>query len=394
MNPLTAVGAFSLLKEAFSDWMEDKALRLSAALAYYSVFSIAPLLVIAIGIAGLVLGEEAVRGQLEGTLKQYVGPIAAQGLQEMVKSASKPGQGFAATVIGFGMLLVGAGGVFGQLKDALNSIWEVKSISGAGIMGFVRERLLSFGMVLVIGFLLLASLIATTVIAGLSHYLEAKFSLPSFLWNALNFLVSMGLSTTLFALIYKVLPDAKIEWRSVWIGAVVTALLFELGKFGLSYYLGRESTASSFGAAGSIVLLLLWVYYASCILFFGAEFTQVYARAAGHEIAPAEGAIVAADGGLGSGCRKQPFPQPEKESLVTAIGPIEPEVEAEPPGRKDHAIGALFAVTGASFLLGLYAQRRIEHERKPAMRIRDGVAGLGEEIAASLDALRERFHRG
>jgi membrane protein len=381
MNPLTDVSAFSLLKDTFTDWMEDKALRLSAALAYYSVFSIAPLLVIAIGIAGMVLGEEAARGQLGETLTAHVGPIAAQGIQEMVKSVAKPGQGLTATLVGFATLLIGAGGVFGQLKDALNSIWEVKSINGSGLMGFIRERLLSFGMVLVIGFLLLASLLATTAIAGLSHILEAWFALPSFVWSALNFFVSFGLSTTLFALIYKVLPDAKIEWRSVWIGAAVTALLFELGKFGLSYYLGRESTASSFGAAGSIVLLLLWVYYASCILFFGAEFTQVYARAAGHAVAPADGAIAAGVGGLGSDCHKQPFPQPVKESLVTVVGPIKPDLERERRDGRDHVLGALLAVTGISFVVGLLAQRKMEQERKLSTRIREGVSELREELA-------------
>jgi membrane protein len=381
MNPLTDVSAFSLLKDAFNDWMEDKALRLSAALAYYSVFSIAPLLVIAIGIAGLVLDDAAVRGQLSKTLSSYVGPIAAQGAEAMVKSAAQPGHGLAATLIGFGTLMIGAGGVFGQLKDALNSIWEVKSLSGSGIRGFIRERLLSFGMVLVIGFLLLASLLATTAVAGLSHFLEARFALPYFVWGFLNFAISLALSTTLFALIYKILPDAKIEWRSVWVGAGVTALLFELGKFGLSFYLGRESTASSFGAAGSVVLLLLWVYYASCILFFGAEFTQVYARAAGHAIGPSEGSIAAGIGGLGSDCRKQSFPQPPKETLVTAVGPVEPET-VEPPREKDHALGALFAVTGISFAIGLFAQRRIEQGRKPSTRIREGISGLGEELAA------------
>jgi membrane protein len=394
MNPLTEVGAFALLKEAFTDWMEDKALRLSAALAYYSVFSIAPLLVIAIGIAGMVLGEEAVRGQLGDTLKGYVGPVAAEGVQEMVKNAAKPGQGIMATVIGFVTLLIGAGGVFGQLKDALNSIWEVKSMGGAGVTGFIRERLLSFGMVLVIGFLLLASLLATTAIAGLNHFLEARFALPSFVWTMLNFVVSIGLATTLFALIYKVLPDAKVEWRSVWVGAGLTALLFELGKFGLSYYLGRESTASSFGAAGSIVLLLLWVYYASCILFFGAEFTQVYARAAGHAIAPVEGAIVAGVTGRGGDCRKQPFPEPEKETLVTAVGPVELEEETTPPAGKDHVLGALFAVTGLSFLVGLFAQRRFEREQKPSTKLREGFSELGSELLTNLDAVRTRLRGG
>lgn len=307
----------------------------------------------------------------------------------MVKSVSKPGQGLMATIVGFGTLLIGAGGVFGQLKDALNSIWEVKSISGSGVRGFIRERFLSFGMVLVIGFLLLASLLATTAIASLSHFLEARFALPSAVWSTANFFISLALSTMLFALIFKVLPDAKIEWRSVWIGALMTALLFELGKFALSFYLGRESVASSFGAASSVVLLLLWVYYASCILFFGAEFTQVYARAGGHAIAPADGAIAVGPSGLGSDCRRQPFPQPQKESLVESIGIV--ELNGELPAPKDHSLSALFAVTGASFLIGLFAQRRIEQGRKPANRIREGISDLGEELMANLEALRRKL---
>jgi membrane protein len=384
MNPLTGVSALSLLKDTFNDWMQDKALRLSAALAYYSVFSIAPLVVIAIGIAGMVLGEESARGQVVETLKATVSPRAAQGVEELVKSVAKPGHGLMATVVGFATLMIGAGGVFGQLKDALNSIWEVKSITGAGIAGFFRERLLSFGMVLVIGFLLLVSLLATTAIASLSQFLVAAVGMPSFVWSTLNFIVSLVLETLLFAMIYKVLPDAKVEWRSVWVGAGVTAVLFELGKFGLSYYLGRESMASGFGAAGSIVLLLLWVYYASCILFFGAEFTQVYARAAGHGIAPTEGAIAAGASGLGSDCRKQPFRQPEKESLVIAVGPIEPELEVKPRPEKDHVIGALFAVTGISFVIGLLAQRKIENARKASTKLREGIAGLGEELLGAV----------
>ena len=283
--------AFKLLKATFDDWMEDNALRLSAALAYYSLFSIAPLLIIAISVAGLVLGEEAVRGQLDDQLKAYVGPQAAASVQSMIKSVSKPSDGWTGAVVGFITMLLGASGVFGQLKDALNTIWEVRSKGGGGVMGFIRAHLWNFGIVLVIGFLLLTSLLLTTALAGLSDYFESKVGMPAFVGALFAFVISFGIVTTLFALIFKVLPDAQIEWRDVWIGAGVTALLFELGKFGLSFYLGRESTASSFGAAGSVVLILLWVYYASCILLFGAEFTQVYARETGHDILPAAGAV-------------------------------------------------------------------------------------------------------
>lgn len=275
-----------MLKRSYLGWMEDKALRLSAALAYYSIFSIAPLLVITIGVVGLVLGQEAVSGQLYGELKSYMGSQSAEAIQSMVQSASKPSQGVMATVMGFVLLILGASGVFGELKDALNTIWGVKPKEGLGIIGMVRGKFLNFGMVLVIGFLLLISLMMSTAIAGLNHRLESILALPSFVWSVLAFIISTGLVTTLFAMIFKVLPDAQIRWRHVWFGALITALLFEIGKTGLGWYLGREGTASAYGAAGSVVLLLLWVYYTSCILFFGAEFTQVVAEADDYKIEP------------------------------------------------------------------------------------------------------------
>ena len=291
LKVITGNRAVKLLTETFRDWMEDKALRLAAALAYYSIFSIAPLLVIAISVAGLVFGVEAVRGQLDDQLQSVVGAQAADAVQAMVQSAAKPKQGWIGAVSGFVVLMLGASGVFGQLKDALNTIWEVKSQASGGIMSFVRERLLNFGMVLVIGFLLLTSLLLTTAIAVLNKYLGSFLGVPEAIWAVVAFVVSLALVTVLFAVIFKVLPDAKVRWRNVWVGAFVTAVLFEIGKFGLGFYLGRESTASSYGAAASVVLLLLWVYYAACILLFGAEFTQVYARATGHLIEPAANAV-------------------------------------------------------------------------------------------------------
>lgn len=289
-KPLTESRWIALLSRSFDDWVNDNALRLSAALAYYSIFSIAPLLVIAIGLAGMFFGHEAVSGQLYDDLKGYVGAQSAEALQSMVQSASRPAQGMWATALGFLTLMVGASGVFGQLKDALNTIWEVRSKPGKGVMAFLREKLLNFGMVLVIGFLLLVSLVLSTAIAGLNEYFESVFTLPVFVWSTVTFVISLGIVTTLFAMIFKVLPDAKVGWRDVWMGALITGLLFEVGKTGLAWYLGRESTASAYGAAGSVVLLLLWVYYTSCILFFGAEFTQVYAQDGGRVIAPAANA--------------------------------------------------------------------------------------------------------
>lgn len=279
-----------LFKTTFTDWVDDKASRLSAALAYYSIFSIAPLLVIAISIAGQVMGQEAVSGQLYEELRGHVGPAAADTLQSMIKSASRPGDSAWAAVLGFGTLLLGASGVFGQLKDALNTIWNVEEEKYTGVGGFIRVKLLSFGMVLGIGFLLLVSLLASTAIAALNHRLEHLLPLPAFVWVYLTFFISLGMVTSLFALIFKILPDTHVPWRSAWMGAAVSGVLFEIGKTGLGWYLGRESTASAYGAAGSIVLILMWTYYTSCILFFGAEFAQVHASAdAGDEERPVRG---------------------------------------------------------------------------------------------------------
>ncbi len=384
MQAVTGNRVFKLLKATFDAWMEDNALRLSAALAYYSIFSIAPLLVIAISVAGLVLGADAVRGHLDDQLKSYIGAKAAESVQSMVQSASKPSEGWMGAAIGFVTLMLGASGVFGQLKDALNTIWEVRPKGGAGIIGFIRERLLNFGMVLVIGFLLLTSLLLTTALAALNGYFESIVGIPPVVGGVLAFIVSFGVVTTLFAFIFKVLPDAQIEWRNVWTGAVVTALLFELGKFGLGFYLGRESTASSFGAAGSVVLLLLWVYYASCILLFGAEFTQEYAKATGHEIRPVPGAVpVTAEARAQQGLvpvaaiHAEPPPQPE---II--------RVTARPSG--SNPIGALLAVTAGSFIIGLLARRRAEKVEKPAARIRAGFSDLGQQTAASLVDLLQR----
>jgi membrane protein len=238
------------------------------------------------------VGEEAVRGHLDNQLRLYVGSRTAEAVQTLVQGISKPTQGWTGTIVGFVTLLVGAGGVFGQLKDALNTIWEVQPKGGSTIKEWVRERLWSFGMVLVIGFLLLTSLVLNIVLAAFTGYFERLIGLPPSIGGVLGFIASMAMVTFLFAFIFKVLPDAKVKWRHVWVGAGVTALLFELGKFGLSLYLGRESTTSGFGAAGSVVLVLLWVYYASCILFFGAEFTQVYAKECeGRHVNPAPNAV-------------------------------------------------------------------------------------------------------
>ncbi|MES2925124.1 MAG: YihY/virulence factor BrkB family protein, partial [Verrucomicrobiota bacterium] len=347
-----------LLKSSFNNWMEDKALRLSAALAYYSIFSIAPLLVITIGIAGLVLGEEAVTGQLYGELKSYVGAQSAEAIQSMVESASKPSQGVIATVTGFVMLMLGASGVFGQLKDALNTIWGVKPKTGQGILAMMRGKFLNFGMVLVIGFLLLVSLMLSTAIAGLNHRLESVLPLPAFVWAAIAFVISLGVVTTLFALIFKVLPDAKIRWRQVWFGALITALLFEIGKTGLGWYLGREGAASAYGAAGAVVLLLLWVYYTSCILFFGAEFTQVYAEAGDGVTEPSANAQRVTTGERAQqGLPTTTAPKPSSNA------PTAPAMSRPAPAASSHRLFApiLKYLEGRGLLLSIEAREALQH---------------------------------
>jgi membrane protein len=275
---------FTMLKETFADWREDRAMRLSAALAYYSVFSLAPLLIIAISIAGAVFGEEAARGAIEGQISGAIGKDAASGLEEMIEGARQSDAAGVMAVVGVVLLLVAASGVFGQLQDALNTIWEIESEATGGVWGFVKARFLSMTMVLGTGFLLLVSLLLSAALTATTDGLERILPVPGFVWQAASFLLSLGVVTVLFAMIFKILPDAEVRWSYVWVGALMTAVLFTVGKFLLALYLGRRDAASTYGAAGALVLVLTWVYYSSLILLFGAEFTQVYARSKGHRI--------------------------------------------------------------------------------------------------------------
>ena len=286
----TSVG--QLFKDTFSEWSEDKVPRLAAALAYYSAFALAPLLLIAIAVAGLVFGREAASNQIGQQLSGLLGPSAAESVNTMVKAASADkGGGILASIIGIVTLLFAASGVFGELKDSLNTIWEVQPKPNQGFMTTVKQRFFSFTMVLGVGFLLLISLVLSAALGALGGVVVGDQAGESLIWKTVNFVVSFGVTTLLFALIYKVLPDVKIQWRDVWIGALVTALLFTLGKAAIGWYLGRPGTTSTYGAAGSFVALLLWLYYSAQILFFGAEFTQVYAKAYGSQIEPAENAV-------------------------------------------------------------------------------------------------------
>lgn len=364
-----------LLKDTFNDWMEDGALRLSAALSYYSIFSIAPLLVICLGVAGWAgsrLGPDAVDKYIYGELTKVLGPQSVEVVRSMVKSASHPSASKLAALGGAIVLLIGASGVFGQLKDALNTIWEVKAKPGLGIKVFLRQRLLTFGMVLVIGFLLLVSLVLSTGVAAFSNMLGSFIPAP-WLLAPLGILLGFAVVTVLFALIFKVLPDATVDWKHVWVGAAVTAVLFEIGKLLLGLYLARPSTSSSYGAAGAVVLVLLWVYYASCILFFGAEFTQTYAKATGAEIRPNDYAEpvtseMRAQQGLAPAKRDQPPPRPPEIVTVGVYSPPPavpfPQHLREVPGYLRDSPGAsLLTAVGCGFAVGM-ASRALNAGRK------------------------------
>jgi membrane protein len=286
---------FNLFKQAFTEFGEDKAQRLGAALAYYTIFSLAPLLLIAIAIAGLVFGRDAAQGQIFGQLRGVLGPKSAEMVQEMVKSAAKPKSGTLATVLGIVTLLFGAAGVFGQLKDAMNTIWNVEPKKKGGIMNLIKDRFLSFAMVFGTGFLLLVSLVIDSAVAAAGHFIGDRLPGGEALWQAVQLVVSLAIVALLFALIFRFLPDIHPTWRDVWFGAVFTAVLFVGGKFALGIYLGKSAVGSSYGAAGSLVVVLLWVYYSAQILFFGAEFTQVYARTHGSMAQAKEGTPEAGD---------------------------------------------------------------------------------------------------
>jgi len=283
--------AWQLAKRAVTDFFEDGALSQAAAISFYMLLSMAPLLVIVISIAGFVWEPHKVRGQLVGELGGIVGPEGATMLEEIIAKASENrGSGIVATVIGVITLLLGALGVFGQLKTALNTIWEVELKSGRGWKGMVMDRLLSFAMVLCIAFLLLVSMMAGAVISAAGGMIEQVVALPPVAMQAINLTVSFGLITLLFAAMFKILPDVTMPWRIVWIGAASTALLFTIGKHLIGLYLGHSSTASVYGAAGSLALILTWVYYSAAIFLLGAEFTQAYARSRQAAIQPAPSA--------------------------------------------------------------------------------------------------------
>jgi membrane protein len=286
---------FTLLRDTVREWREDGANRLAAALAYYTTFSLAPLLVLIIAIAGLVGGQEAAQTRTMAQVEDLLGTEGREFVQEMIETASRPRTGWTATLIGTVTLLVGALGVFGELQNSLNTIWEVKPRPAKGFLDgikrFVIKRLMSFTMVLGIGFLLLASLVISAALSALGEYIGTRWPLADFWLALINFVISFVVITFLFAMIFKFLPEIKIAWKDVWLGAAVTSALFTLGKFLIGLYLGRSEVGNTFGAAGSLAILLIWIYYSAQILFFGAEFTQVYANGYGSKIVPDPGMV-------------------------------------------------------------------------------------------------------
>lgn len=273
------------LKKSFANFNEDDGLRMSAALSFYSAFSLAPLLLIAISIAGTFLGNDEVRTALDGGLRDEIGPSGAFVIQEMVAHARHHSENLFMSISGLAMLLIGAAGVFEQLQTALNTIWKTSTAPVSGLRAFVKTHLLSFSMVLVSGFLLLISMILTTGLQAFNKHVGEAFGVPTELLALGGALLSFAVTAVLFASIFKILPNSPVGWKDVTMGAVVTAALFMIGKMAIAWYLGREATASSYGSAGSFIVVLLWLYYSSIILLYGAEFTAVHAcqrEARGH----------------------------------------------------------------------------------------------------------------
>jgi membrane protein len=284
---------FSLLKQTFQEWLQDKAPQLGAALAYYTVFSLAPLILVLLSIVGVIFRHDPAGAwhKITQQMSYFLDPSALQVVQTIAQKASQPGKSTIATIIGITLAIFGASGVFGQLQDALNTIWGVKAKPTQGIWGFLRSRFLSFAMVAGICFLLLVSLAIEALLKGFSHYVQSVLPGGIVIAVTVYLVFDFAVVVLLFAMIFKFLPDVKIQWRDVWIGAVMTAVLFGIGKWLLGFYLGSGAAGSAYGAASSLITLLLWVYYSSQILLFGAEFTQVYAARSGRKLKPSDYAV-------------------------------------------------------------------------------------------------------
>ena len=279
---------WAVFKGGLKGWWNDNVPRLGASLAYYTLFAIAPVLIVAIGIAGLVFGPDAVRGQIVHQVDDLIGMEGGRAVQALLQGASSHSAGVLATVVGSITFLLGATGAFLELQYALNTIWRVAPKASAGLREFLLQRLISFGLVVAIGFLLMVSLAVSAALAAFSGWLNARVPGMAFVWMAVNLVISIGVTTVLFALVYKVLPDVDLDWPDVWIGALMTSVLFAVGKTVIGLYIGHSSTASSYGAAGSVVVLLLWVYYSAQVVLLGAELTRAFTASRRGAPKPAE----------------------------------------------------------------------------------------------------------
>lgn len=289
---ITLKGLWGVIKETFAGFMEHRATKLSGSLAYYTVFSMAPLLVIIISLMGLFLGQEAAEGRIYDQLAGFMGKNTAMELQDIVARASIGDKGKLAFIFGVVTLLVGATTVFADIQDSINRIWGLKPKPKRGWLRLLKSRFLSFSVIISLGFILLVSLAVTAVLDGFSARLQERFADVSVVvFYIANQLLTLAVATLIFGVIFKILPDAIIKWRDIFLGALVTALLFMLGKFGISLYIGQSDVGSTYGAAGSLVILLLWTYYSSIILYLGASFTKAYAVAYGSEIRPSDYAV-------------------------------------------------------------------------------------------------------
>lgn len=293
MKKISFKGLWRVLKKAGSGFVDDNVMKLSASLAYYTVFSMGPLLIVIIFLCSLFFGREAIEGSIYGQIASFVGSDTAKELQDIIKNASIADKGNVAAVVGIITLIIGATTVFAEIQDSINTIWGIKPKPKRGWLKIVVNRLLSFSIIITLGFLLLVSLGISYIVEALSHSLARAFpDVTVVLFYIFDLILSLAVISALFAVIFKVLPDAKIKWRDVIAGAVATALLFMLGKFGISFYISSSDVGSTYGAAGSLVVLLVWVYYSSIILYFGAEFTKGYAVEFGSEIHPNDYAVI------------------------------------------------------------------------------------------------------
>jgi membrane protein len=280
------------LKQSFSGFSDHKVTKLSASLAYYTIFSLGPLLIMIIFIAGKILGEEAAQGSVYEQIKGFIGADAAAQIQTIIKNAALTGKSGLPAIIGVVTLIIGATTVFGEIQDSINSIWGVKAKPKAGIMKLIMTRVLSFGMIASLGFLLLVSLAVTAVVEAIGNRLQQVFpDVTVVVLYIVNLVITLGVITALFAIIFKVLPDVKIKWKAIWPGAIATAILFMIGKFLISLYISKSNIGSTYGTAGSLVILIVWIYYSSMILYFGAEFTKAYALQKGVHIIPSQYAV-------------------------------------------------------------------------------------------------------